>query len=161
MKTFLDSLVSPQTRRSYKRGLEKFLEYYDKDLKTFLKARDPSKIIERYYVWLRKKYAQNSCRALTNPIIQYVKYNGIQLNIRKSLGIYHTTLTTRDHMLQVDEARAVYNVGSLEEKVLVKAWLLGLRIGDACRLEWRQFDITPKENLVEILSRNFTLSELL
>jgi glutaredoxin-related protein len=130
MKSFLDSLVSPQTRRSYERGIEKFLEYYGKDLKTFLKARDPSKIIERYYVWLRKKYSQNSCRALTNPIIQYAKYNNVQLNIRKSLGIYHTTLTTRDHMLQVDEARAMYEVGSLEEKVIVKTWLLGLRIGD-------------------------------
>lgn len=54
-------------------------------------------------------------------------------------------------MLQVDEARAVYNVGSLEEKVLVKTWILGLRIGDACRLEWKQFDVTPTENLVEIL----------
>jgi len=151
METFLESLVSQQTRRSYKRGLGKFLEFYGKDLKTFLKEKDPSKIIERYYVWLRKKYTQNSCRALTNPIVQYVKYNGVQLNIRKSLGIYHTTLTTRDHMLQVDEARAMYEVSSLEEKVIVKTWLLGLRIGDACRLEWKQFDMTPSEELKEIL----------
>lgn len=151
MKTFLDSLVSPQTRRSYKRGIEKFLEYYGKDLKTFLKVRDPSKIIERYYVWLRKKYSQNSCRALANPIIQYAKYNNIQLNIRKSLGIYHTTITTRDHMLIVDEARALHEVGSLEEKVIVKTWLLGLRIGDVVRLKWKQLDIEPSKELVEVL----------
>lgn len=120
----------PTNKKTYKRGIEKFLEFYCKDLKTFLREKDPSKIIERYYVLLRKKYTQNSCRALTNPIIQYAKYNGIQLNIRKSLGIYHTTLTTRDHMLQVDEAREIYKTGSLGEKVIVKTWLLGLRIGD-------------------------------
>lgn len=45
----------------------------------------------------------------------------------------------------------LYHVGSLQEKVIIKTWLLGLRIGDACRLEWELFDITPTENLVEIL----------
>ena len=117
----------------------------------FLKEKDHGKIIERYYVWLKKKYTQNSCRNMTNPIIQYCKYNDIEPKIRKSLGIYHTTLTTRDHMLTVDEARAMYEVGSLEEKVIVKTWLLGLRMGDACRLEWKQFVMTPSEKLKEIL----------
>jgi len=54
-------------------------------------------------------------------------------------------------MLQVDEARAMYDVGSLEERVIVKTWLLGLRIGDACRLEWKRFVMTPSEELKEIL----------
>lgn len=151
METYLEALVSPQTRRSYKAGLAKFLEFYGKDLKSFLNEKDHGKIIERYYVWLRKKYTKNSCRALTNPIIQYCKYNDIQPKIRKSLEIYGTTITTRDHILQVDEAREMYNVGSLGEKAMVKTWLLGLRIGDACRLEKQLFDVTPSENLVNIL----------
>lgn len=67
------------------------------------------------------------------------------------MGIYHTTITTRDHVLTVEEAREMYNVGSLEEKVMVKTWLLGLRMGDACRLEWKPFDIKPSEELKEIL----------
>ena len=107
--------------------------------------------MERYYVWLKKKYTQNSCRNMTNPIIKYCKYNDIEPKIRKSLGIYHTTIATRDHVLTVGEAREMYNVGSLEEKVMVKTWLFGLRMGDACRLEWKQFDITPSEELKEIL----------
>jgi len=49
MEIFLESLVSPQTRRSYERGIKKFMKFYGKDLKSFLKERDPSKIIERYY----------------------------------------------------------------------------------------------------------------
>lgn len=43
METFLESLVSPQTRRSYKRGIKKFLKFYGKDLKSFLKEKYPSK----------------------------------------------------------------------------------------------------------------------
>ena len=151
VKEFLESLVSEQTRRSYKRGLAKFEEYYGKSAKFLLKEKDSGKTIERFYVWLRKKYSQNSCRALVNPIIQYCKYNNIEPRIKKSLHMYRTTLTTRDHILTAEEARAMYNVGSLEEKVIAKTWLLGLRIGDASRLEWKQFDIRPSEELKEIL----------
>ncbi len=32
--------------------------------------------------------------------------------------MYKTTLTTRDHMLNVDEARSMYDIGSLEEKII-------------------------------------------
>jgi len=151
MKSFLESLVSEQTKKSYERGLKKFTEYYGKNLKTFLKEKDQGKVIEKFYVWLRKKYSQNSCRALVNPIIQYCKYNDIQPRIRKSLGIYHTTLTTRDHILRVEEAREMFKIGSLEEKVLVKTWLLGLRIGDVVRLRWKKFDVEPSQELKEVL----------
>ena len=53
----------------------------------------------------------------------------------------------------MSEAQEMYGVGSLEEKVMVKTWLLGLRIGDACRLEWQWFDLgevteEPKEVLI-------------
>jgi len=95
VKEFLESLVSDATRKSYKKGLEKFEIFYGKSSKALLKDKEATKTIERFYVSLRKKYTQNSCRALVNPIIQYVKYNGIQLNIRKSLGIYRSTITTR------------------------------------------------------------------
>lgn len=54
-------------------------------------------------------------------------------------------------MLTVDEVRSMYEIGSLEEKILIKAWLLGLRIGDACRLQWNQFDITTSDEPKEIL----------
>jgi hypothetical protein len=34
---------------------------------------------------------------------------------------------------------------------MIKTWLLGLRIGDACRLEWKQFDFKPTEEPQEVL----------
>lgn len=54
-------------------------------------------------------------------------------------------------MLTVSEVREMYKVASLEEKVMMKIWLLGLRIGDACRLEKELFVSLPSEELVEIL----------
>jgi len=47
MKSFLESLVSDGTRRSYKRGLAKFEEYYGKSSKFLLKEKDPGKTIEK------------------------------------------------------------------------------------------------------------------
>ena len=38
----------------------------------------------------------------------------------------------------------------MEEKVIVKTWLLGLRIFDACRIEWQWFNFTPSEDLKEV-----------
>lgn len=149
-KEFLESLPSPQTRKGYKNGLKRFKEFYGKSLTEFLKEKDTGKVIEKFYAYLKQKYSQNSCRGLVNSIIQYAKYNGIIPQYRKSLGMYHTTLTTRDHKLQVSEAREMWKVSGLEDKVLIKTWLLGLRIGDCSRLEWKTFNIKG-EPPVEIL----------
>jgi hypothetical protein len=53
MKSFLESLVSDATRRSYKRGLTKFEEYYGKSSKFLLKEKDPRNW--RIYEALRRK----------------------------------------------------------------------------------------------------------
>jgi integrase len=155
-KDFLDSLVSPKTKKSYKHGLKVFEEFYRKPAQALLKEKDPGKIIEKFSVWCLKRYVQNSRRAVVNPIIQYCKYNDIEPKIRKSLRIYRTTTTTRDHILTVDEVRRMYKIGDLEDKVMVKAWLMGLRIEDACRLEWKKMDVyqildEPKEVLVNTM----------
>jgi hypothetical protein len=54
-------------------------------------------------------------------------------------------------MLTVDEAREMWKIASLEEKVMIKTWLLGLRIGDCCKLEWQQFNLKPSEEPQEVL----------
>lgn len=97
MKSFMESRVSEQTRRSYKRGLAKFEEYYGKSAKFLLEEKDPGKTIEKFYVWLRKKYSQNSCRALVNPIIQYCKYNNIEPRIKIFAHIQNNCNNKRPH----------------------------------------------------------------
>lgn len=145
---FLESLPSPETRKSYKRGLDKFREYYGKDLAEFLKEEDPSKIIERFYVWLKAKYSQNSSKNYTNSIIQYAKYNNIPIKIRRALKVYKSEMSTKDYILTVDDARKMYNTGDFDDKRMVKIWLKGLRIEDAVDLKTPQITETPVESLV-------------
>lgn len=105
-----------------------------------MKEKEIGKRIELFYAWCRERYTQNSCRALVNPIIQYCKYNGLGPKIRESYHMYHTTPTVRDHILTVDQAREIWKISSLEDKVLVKTGLLGLRISDVCVLEAKPFN---------------------
>jgi len=146
MRTFLESLVSDATRRSYKNGLLKFEKWYKKPIASLLKEKDPGKTIERYFVDLKRKLRHNSARMYTNSVIQYCKYNNIDPKIKKSLGVFHTVATTRDHILLVDQAREMYKVGSLEDKVMIKVWLLGLRIGDVTKLTKDQFTFEKLSN---------------
>jgi integrase len=149
---WLSTIPSKKTRKSYKNGIRRFEEFYQKPIETLIGSQDAGKTIEKFYVWLKNKgRSQNTCRTTTNAPIQFLKYFNTPVKYRKNLGIYRTTLTTRDHMLNVDEAREMHQIGSLEEKVMVKTWLLGLRIGDACRLEWKQFNFKPSEEPKEVL----------
>jgi integrase len=149
---WLSTIPSEQTRKSYRCGIRRFEEFYQKPVETLINSQDAGKTMEKFYVWLKNKgKSQNTCRTTTNAPIQFLKYFNTPVKYRRNLGIYNTTLTTRDHMLNVDEAREMYRIGSLEEKVMVKTWLLGLRIGDACRLEWKQFNFKPTEDPKEVL----------
>jgi len=151
MEAFIKSRVSKSTRKSYRYGIREFEKWYGKPAKELLKEKDPSKAIENFYVALKQKHCQNTCRVRVNPIIQFLKYNNIQVNIRKGLGVYRSTITTRDHLLQVEEVREMFKISSLEEKIMVKTWLLGLRIADASRLEWEQFNYSSRDGMIEVL----------
>lgn len=150
---WLGTIPSPHTRKNYLNGIRRFEEFYQKPIENLLKLDDTElgHVIEKFYSHLKQNHPQNTCRNLVNCPIQYLKYFGKNPKYKKSLGIYTTTLTTRDHLLTVDEAKEMWKIASLEEKVMVKTWLLGLRIGDACKLEWQQFNIKPTEEPQEVL----------
>jgi integrase len=149
---WLSTIISDQTRKSYKSGIRRFEEFYKKPIETLIGSENAGRVIEKFFVWLKNKgRSQNTCRTTVNAPIQFLKYFNTPVRYRRSLGIYKTTLTIRDHMLNVDEVREMYEVGSLEEKVMVKTWLLGLRIGDACRIKWKQFNFTPTVEPQKIL----------
>lgn len=153
MEHWLGDIPSPQTRKNYKNGIKKFEEYYGKPIEALLELSDEElgHEINKYFSWLKQSHPQNTCRNRTNTVIQYLKHFGKNPKYKKNLGIFTTTITTRDHMLTVEEAREMWSVASIEEKVMIKTWLLGLRIGDACRLEWKQFDFGPTEEPQEVL----------
>jgi integrase len=151
MNDWLETIPSPQTRKTYRSGIKKFEEYYGKPIETLIGSDDAGKTVEKFYVWLKQKHPQNTCRNITNCPIQFLKYFKTPVNYRRNLGIYNTTLTTRDHKLTVDEAREMWKIAGLDERVMIKTWLLGLRIGDACRFEWSQFVFKPSDEPQEIL----------
>jgi len=45
----------------------------------------------------------------------------------------------------------MWKIASLEEKVMMKTWMLGLRISDCTKLEWRQLDFKPSEEPQELI----------
>jgi integrase len=153
MEDWLGTIPSPQTRKNYRNGIRRFEEYYGKPIESLLQFSDTDlgHVIEKFYCRLKENHPQNTCRNLVNCPIQYFKYFGKNPKYKKSLGIYTTTLTTRDYLLTVDDVREMWKVASLSEKVMMKTWLLGLRIGDACKLEWRAFNFKDSNEPREVI----------
>lgn len=103
---------------------------------------EATKRIEKFYIWLKEKgYSQNSCRNIVNGGVQFLKYFGTEIKLRKSLGVYRTEVCLSDHLLTIDEVQQMADVADLREQVILEVLLLGLRVSDAARLEVRGFNI--------------------
>ena len=143
VRDWLDGIPSAHTRKSYKNGIKKFEEFYGKGIETLVKSDNAGRTIEKFYAWLKEKgYSQNTCRNLVNAPIQFLKYFGTEVKYRKSLGMYKTVVTTRDHRVTIHEVQEMAKVADLREQVLLEVFLLGLRIGDVALLEWKTFDVS-------------------
>jgi integrase len=141
VEEWLSGIPSPYTRKSYKSGIKKFeIEYFHKPIETLIKNPDAGKEIERFYSWLREKHGQNTCRSVTNSVMQFLKFHGTEIKIRRGLHIFKTVATTRDHRAEISEIQAMAKVADLREQVLLEVYLLGLRIGDVALLKWQKFD---------------------
>jgi len=153
MKDWLDEIPSPQTRKSYRAGIKRFEKYYQKPIEELLEQSDEQlgHQINKFYTHLKQSHPQNTCRNITNSVLQYLRFYGKNPRYNRNIGIFNTTLTTRDHILVIDECREMWKIAGLTEKIMIKTWLLGLRISDACKLEKTKFSITPSEEPVELL----------
>jgi len=164
IEDFLNAQVSKATRRNYRFGLKTFAKWYQRPVPEILKEEDPGKTLEKYWVWLKETYKGNGPRNKMNSIIQYCKYNRVIPEIRKGLHINRQLPSVRDHELTIEKCRRMYNVATLEEKVILKTWLLGIRAGDASQLKWRDFDFgeASKElKLVRIVTKKEDIQALL
>lgn len=153
MNDWLGEIPSPQTRKSYRAGIKKFESYSQKPIEDLLEQSDEElgHVINKFYTFLKQSHPQNSCRNTTNSVLQYFKFYGKNPKYNRNIGIFNTTLTTRDHILTVDECRDMWKIAGLTEKIMIKSWLLGLRISDACKLEWSNFNIKPSDEPIEVL----------
>lgn len=144
IEDWLSAIPSKYTRKTYKSGVKKFEQFYEKPIENLLNLTDEEigHIVERFYVWLKEKgHRQNTCRNLINSPIQYLKYFGKNPKYRKSIGMYRTVLSTRDHMTTVNEVQEMAKVADLREQVLLEVFLLGLRVRDVSELKWQTFAV--------------------
>jgi len=170
VEDWLSAVPSKYTRKTYKAGIRKFEEFYQQGIETLIGKtnEETGRIIDKFYVWLKDKgHEQNTCRNLVNSPIQFLKHFDIEPKYKKSLHIYQTVATTRDHRTSIGEIQEMAKTADLREQVLLEVFLLGLRIGDVALLEWQTFAVqgdtpipilinTKKENVV---ARSFVSAE--
>jgi len=122
-------------------GIKKFEnEYFHKPIETLIKSPEAGREIERFYCWLRERHGQNTCRNVTNAVIQFLKYHGTEVKYRRALQIYKTVRSTRDHRVTISEIQAMAKVSDIREQILLEVYLMGFRVGDVALLEWKKFD---------------------
>jgi integrase len=138
---WLSAIPSKFTRKTYRSGIKKFEEFYQKPIEDLFNLSDEETghIIEKFYAWLKQKHPQNTCRNLVNCPIQYLKYFGKNPKYKRSLGIYRTVLSTRNHLTTIQEVQKMASIADLREKVLLEIYLLGLRVRDVSELKWQTF----------------------
>jgi integrase len=152
VQEFLDSLHSKGTKKIYKMGLKKFLEWYGKSTEEVLKERKDdltqrpnedfvtyrnrasnyAKIIERFHAHLVDEgYKINTAKSLTNGIRQLFRYYQMDIKVRSGSNLNRTVKTQRNFPLTIEHVRRMYNVANFRERVILNmATDLGLRIGD-------------------------------
>lgn len=142
---WLEGIPSPYTRKSYMNGIKKFEEFYGQGIETLIATKNAGRTIEKFYSWLKQNnYAQNTCRNIVNAPIQFLKYFNTEVKYRKSLGMYKTTITVRDHLITIDQVQAMAKVADLREQILLEVFLMGFRVGDVSQLKWKTFDVSGK-----------------
>jgi hypothetical protein len=66
-------------------GIKKFEQWYRDSIVKLIKSPEATKTIEKFYVALKQKHPQNTCRNVTNAVIQFLKYFGTDVKPRKAL----------------------------------------------------------------------------
>ncbi len=152
VQEFLDSLPSKGTKKVYKYGLNKFLEWYGKTANEVLEERKSDltqrpnedivtyrnrssnyeKIIESFYNYLiDKDYKINTAKSVTHGIRQLFRYYHMDVRMRKGSNVNRTVKTQKSFPLTIDHVRKMYAVADFRERILLSmATDLGLRIGD-------------------------------
>ena len=153
VEDFLETIPSKHTRKNYVNGIRKFEKFYGNSIATLIKNPDATKTVEKFYAALKQKHPQNTCRNLTNAVIQFLKYFDTDVRPRRALGIYRTEVSTDDHRLTIDEVQRMAAVADLKEQVVLEVFILGLRIGDAIALKVNDLDKLDLPTPIELKLR--------
>jgi integrase len=156
VQEFLNSISNPRTRKGYRFGLNKFVEWFGKPAEEILAMRQKDltqkprenlveyrnrearfeKEIERFHSHLIEKgYSINSARNMTLGIRQLFRYYQMPVTIRSGSRVSQTVQTTKNFPLTIEHVRKMFQVANLKERtVLALAVDTGLRISDFLKI---------------------------
>ena len=163
VQEFLNSVSNPRTRKGYRFGLNKFVEWYGKPAEEILFMRQEDltqktgenlveyrnraarfeKEIERFHSHLIENgYSINSARNMTLGIRQLFRYYQMPTTIRSGSKVSQTVQTTKNFPLTIEHVRKMFEVANLKERtVLSLAVDTGLRISDFLTI--KKTDLPP------------------
>ena len=131
VQEFLDSLPSKGTKKVYKYGLNKFLEWSGKTANEILEERKADltqrpnedivtyrnrssnyeKIIESFYKHLIDKgYKINAAKSVTHGIRQLFRYYHMDVRMRSGSNVNRTVKTQKSFPLTIEHVRKMYAV---------------------------------------------------
>ena len=163
VQDFLNSISNPRTRKGYRFGLNKFVEWFGKSAEEILSMRQEDltqqagenlveyrnraarfeKEIETFHSHLIEKgYSINSARNMTLGIRQLFRYYQMPVTMRSGSKVSQTVKTTKNFPLTIEHVRKMFQVANLKERtVLALAVDTGLRISDF--LSIKKTDLPP------------------
>ena len=168
VQEFLDSVSNPSTKKGYRFGLNKFVEWFGKSSEELLANRQEDltqkagenpiefknraarfeKEIEKFHSHLIEKgYSINSARNMTLGIRQLFRYYQMPVTMRSGSKVSQTVQTTKNFPLTIEHVRKMFAVANLKERtVLSVAVDTGLRISDFLAIKKTDlplFDVEP------------------
>jgi len=166
VQEFLNSVSNPRTRKGYRFGLNKFVEWFGKSAEELLAMRQEDltqktgeniiefknraarfeKEIEKFHSHLIEKgYSINSARNMTLGIRQLFRYYQMPVTMRSGSKVSQTVQTAKNFPLTIEHVRKMFEVANLKERtVLSVAVDTGLRISDFLAI--KKTDLPPLDS---------------
>jgi integrase len=163
VQEFLNSISNPRTRKGYRFGLNKFVEWFGKPAEEILAMRQEDltqrpgenlveyrnraarfeKEIEKFHSHLIENgYSINSARNMTLGLRQLFRYYQMPVTMRSGSKVSQMVKTTKNFPLTIEHVRKMFQVANLKERmVLALAVDTGLRISDF--LSIKKTDLPP------------------
>jgi integrase len=163
VQEFLNSISNPRTRKGYRFGLNKFVEWFGKPAEEILAMRQEDltqrpgenlveyrnraarfeKEIEKFHSYLIETgYSINSARNMTLGVRQLFRYYQMPVTMRSGSKVSQTVKTTKNFPLTIEHVRKMFQVANLKERtVLALAVDTGLRISDFLAI--KRTDLPP------------------
>ena len=179
VQEFLDSVSNPSTKKGYRFGLNKFVEWFGKSAEEALTMRQEDltqkageniiefknraarfeKEIEKFHSHLIEKgYSINSARNMTLGIRQLFRYYQMPVTMRSGSKVSQTVQTTKNFPLVIEHVRKMFEVANLKERTILSLAVdTGLRISDFLTI--KKTDLPPLDNEAPIAFTLLTQKE--